>query len=208
MKNRIGTLKETKRRAYQDRIVQVNDESLTGEVLLDEALRFIKTEPDSVANWIDLLSGETWNISKISYQLKQVRERISKGLVEKGILRTEKVSYILFDVPSHPVQDPSLKERLIQKVVDCLLNRGTAPDRKLVALICCAYAANVLENALLGLSHMQREAAFQKADELLQEYASFSPKVQATGTTEIMAGFVSCNLVFTMSFLKWTVFCN
>jgi golgi phosphoprotein 3 len=137
--------------------------------------------------------GETWNISKIGYQLKQVRSRISKGLVEKGVLRTEKKNYVIFDFPSHPVQDPSVKERLIQRVVDCLLGRGPAPDHRTIALVCSAYAANVLDNALVGLSHSQRETAFQKVDDILQEFATFSEKSKTIGTTEVMAGYLFCN---------------
>ena len=29
------------------------------------------------------MTGETWNFMKMGYQLKQVRERIQKGLVDK-----------------------------------------------------------------------------------------------------------------------------
>ena len=39
---------------------------------------------------------------KIGYQLKQVRERLAKGLVDKGILRTEKRNFLLFDMATHP----------------------------------------------------------------------------------------------------------
>ncbi|KAJ1677563.1 hypothetical protein EV182_005901, partial [Spiromyces aspiralis] len=62
------------------RKVEVISTRSTGEVLLDEALKLMKREQRSVMSWIDLLSGETWNISKASYQLKQVRERLAKGL--------------------------------------------------------------------------------------------------------------------------------
>ncbi len=41
-----------------DRIIEVIDETLTGEVLLDEALKLIKSsEKMSVSSWIDLMSG-------------------------------------------------------------------------------------------------------------------------------------------------------
>jgi len=42
---------------------------------------------------------------KIGYQLKQVRERLAKGLVDKGILRTEKRNFLLFDMATHPIAD-------------------------------------------------------------------------------------------------------
>ncbi|KAJ7728675.1 hypothetical protein B0H14DRAFT_3437699 [Mycena olivaceomarginata] len=44
---------------------------------------------------------ETWNVLKIGFQLKQVRERLAKG-----VLRTEKRNLLLFDMatpPTHPV---------------------------------------------------------------------------------------------------------
>lgn len=42
---------------------------------------------------------------KIGFQLKQVRERLAKGLVDKGVLRTEKRNFLLFDMATHPVAD-------------------------------------------------------------------------------------------------------
>lgn len=41
-----------------DRLIEVVDDTLTGEVLLDEALKMMKTsEKMSVSSWIDLMSG-------------------------------------------------------------------------------------------------------------------------------------------------------
>ena len=41
-----------------DRMIEVIDDTLTGEVLLDEALKMMKTsEKMSVTSWIDLMSG-------------------------------------------------------------------------------------------------------------------------------------------------------
>ncbi|KAJ1924066.1 hypothetical protein GGI13_000284 [Coemansia sp. RSA 455] len=105
-----------------DRAVEVVSIKPTGEVLLDEALRMIKTSETrrSVASWMDLLSGETWNIAKAGYQLKQVRERLAKGLVDKGVLRTEKRNFLFFDMATHPVQDPRAKDEVIVRVLDTL----------------------------------------------------------------------------------------
>ncbi len=57
LRNRISTVKDPRNFSIADRMVQVNDASTTGEVLLDETLGFLKNENDTVANWIDLLSG-------------------------------------------------------------------------------------------------------------------------------------------------------
>jgi golgi phosphoprotein 3 len=123
---------------------------------------------------------------KIGYQLKQVRERLAKGLVDKGILRTEKRNFLLFDMATHPVADPTSKEEIRRRVITVLTARTPSlppspflpeetPFRVIrsVAMVCAAYAANVLENALSGLGHDSRERAFQKVDVLLGEYSCF-----------------------------------
>ena len=54
--------KDSSRRRFPlaDRIIEVVDDTLTGEVLLDEALKMMKSsEKMSVSSWIDLMSGKT-----------------------------------------------------------------------------------------------------------------------------------------------------
>lgn len=123
---------------------------------------------------------------KIGYQLKQVRERLAKGLVDKGILRTEKRNFLLFDMATHPVADPTSKDEIRKRVISILTARtpvltantflpAETPFRVIrsVSMVCAAYAANVLENALSGLGHDSRERAFQKVDAMLGEYSNF-----------------------------------
>lgn len=186
-RNRIDSQKDMKRRPIGERLIEVIDKSPTGDVILDEALKLITTDQQTISGWIDLLSGETWNFMKMGYQLKQVRERIQKGLVDKGVLRTEKQNFLLFDMATHPVSNMNIKDDLIKRVIDVLLKRGPAPDKRMISLICSAYAANVLENALQSLPHNQREAAFNRADELIAEYSKYTEK-NAKQNTEIMSG--------------------
>jgi Golgi phosphoprotein 3 len=52
--------KDSSRRRFElaDRLIEVIDDRLTGEVLLDEALKMMKSsEKMSVGSWIDLMSG-------------------------------------------------------------------------------------------------------------------------------------------------------
>lgn len=59
-RGRISMQKDSSRRRYPlaDRVIEVIDDTLTGEVLLDEALKMMKTsEKMSVSSWIDLMSG-------------------------------------------------------------------------------------------------------------------------------------------------------
>uniref|UniRef100_U9TME3 Golgi phospho protein 3 n=1 Tax=Rhizophagus irregularis (strain DAOM 181602 / DAOM 197198 / MUCL 43194) TaxID=747089 RepID=U9TME3_RHIID len=158
LRGRIAMTKDSNRRKcpLSDRIIEVLEDKLTGEVLLDEALKLMKnSEPMSVGNWIDLMSvGETWNVMKIGYQLKQVRECLAKGLVDKGILRTEKRNFLLFDMATHPVSDSSTKEEIVNRAIHLLV---------------------------VYLNHELREKAYTKVDELLSEYSThpFSKKVKA-----------------------------
>lgn len=141
------------------------------------------------------IAGETWNLMKIGYQLKQVRERLLKGLVEKGILRTEKRNYLLFDMATHPVVDAgaSVKDEICKRVRNICSSRTVVlpPSQYLpeelefrylrtICMVCAAYAANVLENALTTMGHETRERAFVQVDELLAEYSQWPFGKRAT----------------------------
>lgn len=123
---------------------------------------------------------------KIGYQLKQVRERLAKGLVDKGVLRTEKRNFLLFDMATHPIADLNAKEDVLRRTLALLTARTTAiPPQALhkenvqyramrgIALVCAAYAANVLENALSRLNYDAREAAFARCDDILAEFSQW-----------------------------------
>ncbi|KAJ6450032.1 Golgi phosphoprotein 3-domain-containing protein [Mycena vitilis] len=113
LRRRIGVVRDPgrKRSPLPDRPITVLSTRQTGEMLLDETLKMMKQTEDAgekmgVGTWVDLLSGETWNVLKIGFQLKQARERLAKGLVDKGVLRTEKRNFLLFDMATHPVSVP------------------------------------------------------------------------------------------------------
>lgn len=189
LRGKIQVLKDPARKRFDvsERLVEVINATKTGEVLLDEALNLMKNdEPLTIANWIDLLSGETWNFMKISYQLKQVRERLAKGLVDKGVLRTEMKNFFLFDMPTHPITDTSCKEAIKRRILSVLVSRNmqlnyneyfpSSVRFKLIrtlSLICGAYGANVLENVLSSLDYEKRDRAFSRADEILAQFSQF-----------------------------------
>jgi Golgi phosphoprotein 3 len=112
----------------------------------------------------------------VNLQLKQVRERIAKGLVDKGVLRTEKHSfYGVFDMASHPVTDHTQKQRLIHRVLSACTGRGApATSLRTVCLVAACHAANVIDGACLaGRSFLEREAVLQRADEVLRQHAQY-----------------------------------
>lgn len=142
-----------------------------GDVLLDEAMKHIVSTPgEGVQDWIELLSGETWNPLKLRFQLRNVRERLAKNLVEKGVLTTEKQNFLLFDMTTHPVTDMAVKERVVKKVQDAVLskwqNEPNRIDKRSLALIYMAHASDVLENAFAPLSDDDYELAMKRVKEL------------------------------------------
>lgn len=65
------------------------------------------------------------------------------------------------------------------------------PVTRAVSLVCAAYAASVLDNALVRLGYDEREAAFARCDELLNEFCAWPIGSGGTGTStrrEIGAG--------------------
>lgn len=107
----------------------------------------------------------------MGFQLKQVRERIAKGLVDKGVLRTQKHSFYLFDMATHPLVDVTTKRALIDRVVDICTGRGTLPNLRETALVAAATAGCVIEGALVWVEGFgKREQAFSRAEELLKGF--------------------------------------
>lgn len=69
-RHRIAMVKDPNRRKYPlaDRYIEVVSEKLTGEVLLDEALKMISSTQErmSVGQWIDLMSGKKLSMPQYS----------------------------------------------------------------------------------------------------------------------------------------------
>ncbi|VVC96582.1 Golgi phosphoprotein 3 homolog sauron [Leptidea sinapis] len=162
-----------RRKGLLSRKVIVKNETPTGDVLLDEALKHMKETdpPETVQSWIEYLSGETWNPMKLKYQLKNVRERLAKNLVEKGVLTTEKQNFLLFDMTTHPLTDNVIKCRLVKKVQEAALRRSITDvahaDKRSLALLMLAHSADVLENAFAPLSDEDYELATRRVRSLL-----------------------------------------
>jgi Golgi phosphoprotein 3 len=99
---------------------------------------------------------------------------------------------------THPIADTGVKEEIIKRACTMLITRvspasvdaqSDVPHAYLrtVSMICAGYAANVLENALLYLQPDLREQAFNKVDELMNDYSSW-PFASSAGKVEIPSG--------------------
>ena len=97
---------------------------------------------------------------------------------------------------THPVADGGAKEEIRRRVRNVLTQRTVVlpgsqflPENlefryvRTIAMVCAAYAANVLENALATLGHEARERAFAQVDELLAEYSQWPFGKRAGGAS-------------------------
>ncbi|XP_021087450.1 Golgi phosphoprotein 3 isoform X2 [Mesocricetus auratus] len=192
---RLTLMEEVLLLGLKDREVICKLDAPTGDVLLDEALKHVKETqpPETVQNWIELLSGETWNPLKLHYQLRNVRERLAKNLVEKGVLTTEKQNFLLFDMTTHPLTNNNIKQRLIKKVQEAVLDKWVNDphrmDKRLLALIYLAHASDVLENAFAPLLDEQYDLATKRVRQLLD----LDPEVEClkANTNEVLWAVVA-----------------
>lgn len=147
------------------------------------------------------LTGETWNPLNLRYQIRNVRERIAKNLVEKGILTTEKQSFVLFDMTTHPLTNTTAKQRLIKKVQDAVLSRWVNEtnrmDKRTLALIILAHSSDVLENAFASLPDEEYDLAMKRVREVLD--ADPDIEAQKSGASEIVWAVAA-------AFLKWLLY--
>ncbi|KAM6986163.1 Golgi phosphoprotein 3-like [Aplochiton taeniatus] len=171
-----------RRKSLLSRKVICKSDAPTGDMLLDEALKHIKETqpPETVQSWIELLSGETWNPLKLHYQLRNVRERLAKNLVEKGVLCTEKQNFLLFDMTTHPLTNNTIKQRLVKKVQESVLDKWVNDphrmDKRVLALILLAHSSDVLENAFAPLQDEQYDLGMKRVRTLLE----LEPEAEST----------------------------
>lgn len=133
---------------------------------------------------------------KISYQLRQVRERIAKGLVDKGVLRTDRKTILgLVDIAVHPLADNRVKEQLITRLIRALNEKSvqsstsSTVDLRTRATIAAAYAASVLDAALsTKLRSAERDRLMQRAQEMLRPPPLAS---NASVTEQVMTGVLA-----------------
>uniref|UniRef100_A0A673NFU8 Si:dkey-27b3.2 n=1 Tax=Sinocyclocheilus rhinocerous TaxID=307959 RepID=A0A673NFU8_9TELE len=144
------------------------------------------------ASWTELKS-ETWNPLKLHYQLRNVRERLAKNLVEKGVLTTEKQNFLLFDMTTHPLTNNTIKQRLVRKVQEAVLekwvNDPQRMDKRALALLFLAHSSDVLENAFSPLLDDQYDLAMKRVRMLLD----LEPEAEAakSGANELLWAVVA-----------------
>ncbi|CDH54614.1 vacuolar protein sorting-associated protein 74 [Lichtheimia corymbifera JMRC:FSU:9682] len=172
LRGRIAMVKDSNRRKYPltDRYIEVINDKLTGEVLLDEALKMMKiSEKMSVASWVDLMSDDSRR--DMECHEDRIPAQASEGTFGKriggqGHLANRETQLFIIRHGNAPYRRHSLQRGDYQTYVPHAYLRT-------VCMICAAYAANVLENALLYMQPDLREQAFNKVDELMNDFSTW-----------------------------------
>lgn len=161
-------------RSLSSRKIQVTGTAKTNDVLLDETLKHMRSGTKAtVDEWIGLLTGESWNPLCLTYQLRQTRERIAKGLVEKGVLTSEKQDFLLFNMIAHPIKPSEVqtKHNIIRKVQSTVLEKWTNDvaklDKRSLALLLLCQGSDILENCFDPLNDDQHELAWTRMSNIL-----------------------------------------
>lgn len=113
--------------------------------------------------------------------------------MEKGVLTTEKQNFLLFDMTTHPLTNSNIKQRLIKKVQEAVLEKWVNDphrmDKRLLALIFLAHSSDVLENAFAPLIDDQYDLAMKRVRQLLE----LEPEAESmkTNTNEMLWAVVA-----------------
>lgn len=117
-------------------------------------------------------------------------------MVEKGVLTTEKQSFVVFDMTTHPLTDTTAKQRLVKKVQEAVLakwvNETNRMDKRMLALIVLAHASDVLENAFASLLDDDYDMAMKRVRQLLD--ADPEEEAQKSGANEMVWAVASAFL--------------
>jgi len=131
---------------------------------------------------------------KIGYQMRNVRERLAKSLVDKSICTTDKQNFVVFNMTTHPLSDDTVKKRLLRRVQDSVLSRwANDPHRmesRTLSLLYLASASDVLENAFAPLTDEEYEVATRHVRDLLS--LDFEKECQKEGANELLWAVFSC----------------
>jgi Golgi phosphoprotein 3 len=127
------------------------------------------------------------------------RVSVVTGLQQGTTWRGHKIAgenFFLFDMTTHPLNDSTLKQKLIKRVQDSVLNKWvndvTRMDRRLMSLLFLAHSSDVLENAFSPLKDDDYELAMKRVKELLDlDPEQECNKSYSTSSLEVIWAVVS-----------------
>ncbi len=133
-------------RPGEDALVDVVDETATGDPVLDDCLGKIVSSkrPDTAMNWV------------VELDHRSACARIASGLCHRGILHAEEDSILLvFKRRVHKVRDPAPRRLLVDRLRRAIFDEGDAIDAETAALVALADCGDVLK-ALFDRNDLKR----------------------------------------------------
>lgn len=119
------------------RLVRLRNAKPIGEALLDECLERIRDakRPAAPDRWVARFAG-----------LKQLRDRVARGLCRRGVLRADEEKLLLiFSRETYPEVDPEPERRLVERLRDAIFGDARDLDPRTVVLVSLAKSADLLK---------------------------------------------------------------
>lgn len=152
--------------------VIVNDFSPVGDIFMDEAIKIIAKEELSLQKWLYVLTGETWSRRLSPHQMHNLRDRLCKSLIEKGIVTCRKSSLFLFETTEYPLLDTKFKRKICHEIIDSAIESEKLDLRSLCRLL-SLNAAKILHKPLKITDAPTSSRIKSFASEVLIKYSKF-----------------------------------
>ena len=118
------------------KLVHLTSDSPLGDPLLDECLEKIAKaeQPDSLADWVERFTA-----------VKPLKDRVAEGLCERGILRTEKGTFLfVFPKITYPEVDHGPEGKVLQRLQAAIFTEAEAEDTRTAVLLSLASSTGML----------------------------------------------------------------
>lgn len=132
--------------------------------------------------WLLLLNGESYALTRDRYHIKNARRRVTKGLVDKGVLRKQKnrtkefINFITNKTANNSVcsaASKGMKSKICEEITAYLTGATLYEESavlKLNILVCSLAFCCVIEDVYLTLPPSQSEAAQKRVNEIIMQY--------------------------------------
>jgi len=140
--------------ADKKKLVDAADRSLTGDVLLDEALGRVKQAKRrrSASRWVSNFAG-----------MRRLRHRVAEGLCRRGVLRdSEQKILLLFTRKLYPTIDPAPERALVAALRRAVLDDGEVADPRTAMLVALGHATGLLRVHLDRKTLRARKARLER----------------------------------------------
>uniref|UniRef100_A0AC35THS3 WAPL domain-containing protein n=1 Tax=Rhabditophanes sp. KR3021 TaxID=114890 RepID=A0AC35THS3_9BILA len=170
----------------------------TGDLLLDTTLAKIQkcTNKYNVSQWLNYLSGSSFNIFNVSFQITYMRQKIAKSLVEKGYLQFGFRSLFNMSYNTFDLRDRSKQEELVNIFHKYLSTNASNfssnfKDRNSIAII-LAHFGEAMFLVLNSLTDAKYNNAMSCLKNAIAENFQLESNVNKNESEDIMWAVLQC----------------